>query len=232
MEFAYLPDEAIDHEAERLRQDALGLRARDIPVDLDAIVYDHLCEHEGLIICDDVELADEDGETVLGKLEVGAGRIHISASLKTDRGRYRFTLAHELGHWRLHRPMILAGADQGSLFSSTGGNGQTMTTLNRGITGLKPPRHEIQANRFAAALLISPSALRREVSTRFGDTGIRELLQGMPPNASIRDRGRFIAAHEVNALAPLATAFDVSLEAMAIALESRGFLTTSSPTLF
>ena len=34
-------------------------------------------------------------------------------------GRYRFTLAHEGGHWRLHRPLVQANRRQESLFGQT-----------------------------------------------------------------------------------------------------------------
>lgn len=223
MKFPFLTNAQIDREAEHLRLSALGANALAIPVDLEAIVYDHLYEQEGLVICDDEELADEDGDVVLGKLEIGPGRIHLNAAIRNERGRYRFTLAHEIGHWRLHRPLLLAEADQPSLFGTGEARPVFMTTLNRAITGLRPPSHEVQANRFAATLLISPRALAREVNNRFGPDGLKSLL-GPIADRPIRERGRLIAANATGSGTSLAAAFDVSIEAMAIALESRGYL--------
>jgi Zn-dependent peptidase ImmA (M78 family) len=232
MAFEFLTDKQIEREAERLRQDALGIRANDLPVDVEGIAFDYLATTDNLILCDDVELPDEHGEEVLGKLDVIAGRIHINARLRSEPGRYRFTLAHELGHWRLHRHHLLALQNQPSLFAShPGANGPTMTTLNRAVTSLKPPREEIQANRFAAALLVSPAALRREVALRFGEQGISKLLAS-EPGASRRAQGRTIALVQVGSYPGLAAAFAVSAEAMAIALDYRGYLSPAPLGLF
>jgi len=229
--FPYLSNAAIDSEAERLRFDALQSRASNVPVDLESIVYDHLCEKDQMIVDDETDLPDEDGDEVLGKTMVRAGRIMINGRLKRsgDLGRYRFTLAHEIGHWRLHRPRILAAAAQRGLFPEVGGV-DVITTLNRSIVGTKPPRHEIQANRFAATLLIDREALQREFVARFAASGITKLFAAAR-HLSLRERGRLVAAHVAGGMPSLASAFSVSLEAMAIALESRGYL-QDGPGLF
>lgn len=82
-----------------------------------------------------------------------AVQINRTLRIGGDVGRYRFTSAHEIGHWVLHRAQILAAADAPSLFGTTAT--PTLTTLNRTMTGPKAPPEEIQANRFAAALLIA-----------------------------------------------------------------------------
>ena len=231
MNFPYLSHAAIDSEAERLRFESLNSRARDVPVDLESIVYDHLCEKDQLIIDDEGDLPDEDGDEVLGKTMVGAGRILINGRLKRsgDLGRYRFTLAHEIGHWQLHRPQILAAADQPGLFADATG-ADVITTLNRSIVGPKPPRHEIQANRFAATLLIDRKALQREFVARFEPGSVAKVFPS-GRQLSVRERGRLVAAHIALGMPSLASVFAVSLEAMAIALESRGYL-QDNPTLF
>lgn len=226
MNFPFLTNRQIEREAELLRIEALRQRAEDVPVDLDAIVFDHLCELEGLILADDQVLADEDGDEVLGMLEIGPGRIHINASLTSDRGRYRFTLAHEIGHWRLHRPLLLAEAAQPSLFGSAQPDSGPLKTLNRSIVTINPPRHEIQANRFAANLLVSAAALACEVGKRFGSSGPAEALNKVEDH-SIRERGRYLAALSAEGHPALAATFGISLEAMAIALEVRGYLDTA-----
>lgn len=203
----------------------------EIPVDLDTIVYDHLCERDQLSIDDEADLPDEDGDEVLGKTLVREGRILINGRLKRsgDSGRFRFTLAHELGHWRLHRRCILATHEQVSLFDGIGIH-DVITTLNRGVVGPNPPRHEVQANRFAATLLIDHAVLSREFAVRFGALGPSAILNPLQ-RLSVRDRGRRLAGQVVGDTPSLAAVFAVSLEAMAIALESRGYL-EDGPTLF
>jgi len=229
--FPYLSNTVIDGEAERLRFEALQSRASDVPVDLDAIVYDYLCDRDALIIDDENDLPDEDGEEVLGKTMVRAGRILINRRLKQsgDTGRYRFTVAHELGHWQLHRPRILAADEQTGLFPDLVG-GDVITTLNRSIVGPKPPRHEIQANRFAATLLINHHVLRREFTARFDGATLSKLI-GRARALGSREKGRTVAAYSGPNSRSLAALFAVSIEAMAIALESRGYL-HESPNLF
>jgi hypothetical protein len=227
--FQYLSDKAIYEAAEALRFAALGSKAREVPVDLDAVLYGFLCEEDHLAVEDDAVLPDEGGDMVLGKTTMRPGKIQINRALRMggDPGRFRFTLAHEIGHWVLHRAQVLAAADAPSLFGAT--IVPTLTTLNRTMNGPKPPPEEVQANRFAAALLIDRRALQREVQARFGDGGIRSLLTDMK-QAPMREQGRRVAGWVVDGAPALASEFEVSLEAMAIALESRGYL-NSSPTL-
>lgn len=65
--------------------------------------------------------------------------------------RQRFTVAHELGHLLLHRgrPLIL--------------DTQTRVNLRNAISSTATDREEIEANRFAAALLAPESMVRRAV---------------------------------------------------------------------
>src|SRR5262245_58910044 len=61
-----------------------------------------------------------DGEEpdVLGALWAESGQVFIDESLDPDEhpeqeGRYRFTLAHEIGHWCLHKDYLTSPAQQG-----------------------------------------------------------------------------------------------------------------------
>lgn len=222
MGFPFLRNEEIDAAASKLRFDALGQRAREPFVDLEAIVFDFLCDQDDSpSIDDEAELADEGGEEVLGKTVVRPGQILISKRLRGPReqGRFRFTLAHEIGHWILHRPLLIAALDQPDLFSELSGVG-TLVTLNRSLTDASAPRHEIQANRFASTLLIDHETLREEFRSRFGD--VRTVAKG----GVVRERSRALAAAVVGGGKALADSFGVSVEAMAIALESRGYVST------
>jgi len=83
-------------------------------------VYDYLCERESLSFDDECDLGTENGEEILGRMKPLVGKIEITAGLKRgpDLGRYRFTVAHEIGHWVLHRSLFLADAARLDLFAS------------------------------------------------------------------------------------------------------------------
>ncbi len=220
MIFPFISNESIDAEASRLRIEALPPRSiTELPVDLDAIVFDYLCERDELVVDFETELEDEGGEEVLGKTRFLPGRIQVNSRLRQDSGRFRFTLAHEIGHWVLHRATILAAGDQIGLFGGPSAK-LSLTTLNRSLTDPRPPREEIQANRFAASLLIDHTILRREIARRFGENGVEETLRQIGAlERPHREQARIIAQAGPNP--HLAAQFAVSLEAMAIAIEGR-----------
>jgi len=68
-------------------------------------------------------------------------------------GRYRFTLAHEAGHWRLHRQYYQEDPNQGKLFD---GRGQPAFICR---SSLKPPA-EWQADFFAGCMLMPRDVVR------------------------------------------------------------------------
>ncbi|WP_037602042.1 ImmA/IrrE family metallo-endopeptidase [Streptacidiphilus rugosus] len=75
---------------------------------------------------------------------IGVNEAHPAA-------RQRFTIAHELGHLLLHRgrPLIL--------------DTQTRVNLRDAVSSAATDREEIEANRFAAALLAPEQMVRRAV---------------------------------------------------------------------
>ena len=144
--------------------------------------------------------------------------------------RYRFTLGHEVGHWQLHRELALAQRLQPSLFQqSTGPSIICRTSQQRA-------RIELQANAFAAALLMP----RRAVASHWQQIIGPERLKV----SELKDRGgAFLAAAAflgrgyvgsdgrgqqndvVEAvIRPIAEAFEVSRPAMRIRLERLGFI--------
>ena len=94
--------------------------------------------------------------TVLGGIIFEENTIQVNGAIENQEGRYNFTVAHELGHHSLHKKWLYAQRDQQSLFE----HAETPSILCR-EEGLKP-RGELQANRFAAALLM-PEHLVKEV---------------------------------------------------------------------
>ena len=87
---------------------------------------------------------------ISGMLECREGKYKISVNVFHPETRKRFTIAHELGHYMLHRDLIGNGVDDTTAYRSE----QIGKYHNTDIG----PYEETQANRFAAGLLM-PSKL-------------------------------------------------------------------------
>ena len=232
MKFPYLTTPHMDHAAHSLLVRALGAEP-EVPVDLRVILFDCLAEEERLAFNDEVSLGYSDGDKILGSTYPVRGLIEICASLQQPHliGRYRFTVAHEIGHWVLHRPLYLRGAESLDLFPAQECSDR-LITLNRDVgfpSGPQVPREEWQANRFAARLLIPPVALATEFQRRFGadpSSKTHRAGDGTPREQAIQLAKATTAENPVS----LCEAFEVSPEAMAIALQSRRYV-SEEPTL-
>lgn len=234
MKYPYLPEVRIADAASHLLISAFGrLDSVSYPLDLETLIYDFLCERERVAFDDERDLGEEGGELVLGKMFPYQNKILISAPLKHESvsGRYRFTIAHEIGHWVLHRPLFLALAQQGDLFSGVGAEDLCTTSLNRNVFpgGATVPTEEWQANRFAISLLLSDSVLREEFLSRFG--GPVALRAPIPTHSetALRSLSRRVASQPVGSRPALQDVFGLSTEAMAIALEDRGYVVADTP---
>ncbi len=233
MLFPYLTASTIDRAAHKLLSDAFQSSAPTYPLDLDRLIYDYLCDRDDLYFDDETPLDEFVRDDILGKTLPVAGKILINPRLKgaVEAGRYRFTVAHELGHWILHRPIVLAAYAQSGLFDDA--EKYEFVSLNRDVfpsAGRAVPREEWQANRFAVSLLIGRDCLRAEFSARFGPPPIARIDSGgLIQAATLRELASRLAAAQVNALPRLREVFGLSTEAMAIALEARGYVVEEEP---
>jgi len=166
-----------------------------------------------------------------------AGKIEITAALKRcgEVGRYRFTLAHEIGHWVLHRPLFLARAEALDLFGPTADD-LAITSLNRSVfpdgSRGRPAPEEWQANRFAVDLLIDRGLLRAEFSQRFSEPVVAlRSPEWITRSPTLRDHARRLAGAKVKGFRPLFSVFGLTVEAMGIALEQRGYAVEEPPAL-
>lgn len=140
-------------------------------------------------------------------------------------GRYRFTLAHETAHWRLHRKHYQQDPDQKDLF---GGRGQPAYVCRSS----DKPSAEWQADSFAGSVLVPRDLLREKWNEWRGNLDTVALQQLAPANVSHDPKRNENATLEMFCR-PLADAFEVSAEAMRIRLEQMGFLRRSTePMLF
>jgi len=171
---------------------------------------------------------------VHGALWVNDRRIGIDQSLdpaqnKAMLGRYHFTLAHEAGHWRLHRGLYQRRADQPTLLKDA----QRADYVCRS-SDTSPI--EWQANWFAAGLMMPREMVKR---------AWHEWRGGMDPIflVDLQENRREIVTAEVlrhagigpddfanddllleHCSRPLADQFQVSAAAMRIRLENLGLL--------
>jgi len=94
-------------------------------------------------------------ENISGHIRPIDGRYEIASSKTDHYFRQRFTMAHELGHYILHRDMIGQGVDDDTMYRSTP-EGEFYNTAIHKI-------HEMQANSFAASVLMPEDLLRQEI---------------------------------------------------------------------
>ena len=90
------------------------------------------------------------GDQISGMLEFKNGQYKISVNADHPKTRKRFTVAHELGHYLLHKDLIGDGIDDTIAYRSEDIGKYHNTDIG--------PYEETQANKFAASLLM-PSKL-------------------------------------------------------------------------
>jgi hypothetical protein len=94
---------------------------------------------------------------LLGATELEEGRIWIDSSLLKNPRRMAFTVAHECGHWRLHKPLFDA------LKKKYPATADALRPTIECRSSEKRAPEEWQADRFAAALLMPEEAVRKTV---------------------------------------------------------------------
>ncbi len=158
---------------------------------------------------------------VLGAIFFRSKSIQIDDSLDIEAhphllGRYRWTLAHEGGHWVLHRELLTPPAAEASLFGELGAPEFVCRSSH------KPPE-EKQADLFARYLLMPTEMVRRAWTSWRGDsdpvflTDLREDASASDTDAAVIDR--FIR--------PFAEMFEVSREAMRYRVQDLGLVLPS-----
>lgn len=160
---------------------------------------------------------------VLGGIWFGARTIKVDQSLdptNNDKllGRYRFTLAHELGHWRLHREHLMNDPSAKSLFDESDKPAFVCRSSD------KPPE-EWQADQFAACVLMPRRLVFEEWSS----------WRGSPDQVAYADLD--IDPDDEAAMGafcrPFAERFEVSAQAMRYRLQDLDLLVkVKEPTLF
>ncbi len=152
----YLRPADLDHAVRKLLHGYAAWKKAEVvpPIDVDEIVEGYLgltLEVVDLKVL--LRLRDALGATWLDE-----GCIRIDEALEGQEGRFAFTVAHEIGHWQLHRPHYEMSKLAVPLFALEAGQAPTAAVVCRS-TERKVPA-EWQADQFAARLLMPAAAVR------------------------------------------------------------------------
>lgn len=163
----YLMPEKIERAATAL---LVGYERKFGPVDGVSVPVDEILEsHLGLTL-DFADLPARLGcPDVLGATWIKERNVVIDQSLDPDshpgkEGRYRFTVAHELGHWELHRHLFEEMPGQLSLFEDE----EKQEPIVCRTRSSKDPM-EWQADAFAGYLLMPKERIFRVWREKFGE---------------------------------------------------------------
>lgn len=217
LQVEYLPDIHLEETAYNLigdynRQYSIG---RDDPIPVDTMIEVHF----GLLFEID-DLRQYFGSSdVLGATWIKEETVRIDESLDPTNtpyleGRYNYTVAHEIGHWVLHRPLLIREENQGSLFDSEGPEAIVCRSSQK-----KEPM-EVQADLFASYLLMPEDRVRETWRDMFG-SGTPRITFNM--NKGAQHIGSIMHPISDNAKM-MAKRFKVSSQAMQIRLEKLGFI--------
>lgn len=235
---------AIERDARMLLleyRETSGVRL-ELPVPLEDITRYHLALDLGF--ADLYDLVDSDEERyrgeILGAIFMGQERILIDSHLDPASnpsliGRYRFSVGHEIGHWRLHREAVLQYARH------CASGRQDADVVCRASEAKKPI--EWQADYFAACLLMPQAILKSIWCERFRglqplvyERTRRTVLINPPRGRGLRHIGQVLSDPGYEEFADgwanyfASQFFNVSTQAMRIRLEGMGLLVRSRVT--
>ena len=130
------------------------------PIDVDEIVEGYL----GITLELDDLKSNLGMEDVLGASWFDQNLICIDTSLEGNDGRFAFTVAHEIGHWQLHRPLVEMEKVTLPLFPRRAGE-----TPERGFVCRNSHKDdaEFQADFYAARLLMPTADIRAAAKKAF-----------------------------------------------------------------
>ncbi len=243
----YVRDEIIEQSAQVLLAEYARARgvAIEAPIPIDDIIEKHL--KLGIDFDDTHQLfgvpRSESGGNpdILGAIFFDEKRIVIDESLDPDanpakEGRYRYTVAHEVGHWQLHRDLFRKDSVQGSFFET---HAAPSVVCRSGQVAKE--RIEIQADLYASCLLMPRKLLIAAWDKAFPDRKQRVLQPETPIDHPFVEIVRFECRipgaefvesddHALDSFAePFAKKFLVSPVAMRIRLERLGLLHRTVP---
>jgi len=223
----YLTDRAIEEHADLLLAEwAAREGGIEIPVPLDDLVEMHLGIRYAIEdLRDELSIPD-----VLGAIWFSTGKIVVDSSLDPHLnpsmlGRFNFTLAHEIGHWRLHRQHLRDDPTEAMLFEE---NAKPAFVCRSSAK----PREEWQADTFAGCLLM-PRASVRDAWRNWHGSDDPVAVPDLMPGKCCGSLGDAENAAMEQFCKPFAERFAASAQAMRIRLQALGLLVKEiEPELF
>jgi len=223
MEVKYIHESKIEAAAFKLLGE-YGQKFGEVtqpPIPVEEIIDSHLKLDYGF---DDLPSSLEIPD-VLGATWVQFKKIRIDQSLDPTEypakiGRYRFTVAHELGHWQLHKSQILENSN--SFFETQ----QKPAIVCRKVSAKKPI--EIQADKFAGFLLMPKQMVQNKWKEIVGSL---EPYVAVDEISDISERWGLAEDNQptVQIAKQLAKIFNVSGQSMQIRLVNLKLILTQTP---
>jgi Zn-dependent peptidase ImmA (M78 family) len=142
------------------------------------IPVEDMAEHHlgySIYLRDDGLFADPE---FLGGIDFDQNEIYVNASIEDHDGRYSFTVAHEIGHHVLHREVYLE--------INQIGDKQILCRDTK-----EKPHIEVEADRFAAALLMPSDAIRSAIAVIKPKRKVRTIGQARGLANDLIKEGRF-----------------------------------------
>ncbi len=239
----FVAEESIERDANTLLAEFARARRVEVkaPIPIENIVEKHLklrIEFDDLHGLLGIQRGIE--AEIFGAIWLETGEIVIDESLDPEEnpsieGRYRFTLAHEGGgHWRLHRPLVLANASARSFI----GRGRRPNIICR--PSQSKERVEWQADFYASCLLMPRNLIMQAWQEHFGNRRpfVSDWERSCWLSPGLLVNGKRVTERNAHLLADsdfreiskeFAHRFKVSAQAMRIRLEKLGLLLRAEP---
>lgn len=237
----YLPEDEIERDAELLLaeyEETAGAPPK-LPIPIEEITIYHLAlRFEIVDLHEMLGIRMKRGQPdILGMILMDSERVLIDQRLDPKRypsmqGRYRFSVGHEIGHWRLHRSYAVRDANQTSFLDAP----SEPTVICR--SSQAKASIEWQADYFASCILMPRQMVLDEWVSRFGSVDGMVVIGEDLPNpaqsdwqALVPDRFSNLSLVELDdyVVAPFSESFKVSKQAMRIRLEGLGLLLQEFP---
>lgn len=159
----FISDEQIENEINNLPSKSIYQH--------DKLNSDNLCEYlsnalKVEFVFDEI-LGIHEKDELLGKITFDPLRIYITKELQLNKPRWRFTLAHEVGHLILHRNILKTYVTENIDIAE-------MLSLSGKFSNYTNKYLEIQANKFASVLLLPKESFLREVQIFFDKENLRK----------------------------------------------------------
>lgn len=137
----------------------------------DKLISENLCEYLSnafkVEFIFDETLGNQEGDEILGKITFDPLKIYITKELQLNKYRWRFTLAHEVGHLILHQNTLKNYVTENIDIAE-------MLSLSGKFSSYTNKYLEMQANKFASILLLPKEPFLREVQKFFDKENLRK----------------------------------------------------------